>query len=883
MRARWCRRMILCLSCLLAAFIGSKPMRADAEVSVALLPLEVFSPAPDAQSFRRLVESVAAAALRGEAGVEVVYRPDEPVPAGGYGEQRARDLAQQWGGDWVLWGSLTQAGQLYSVDWRLTPSSGEKPEQSLYVEASSREQLLSKVEREMDKVLSRILERKKILEIRVEGNRRIGKDAILLRTTTRVGDDYSPSGIREDIREIDKLGYFDDVQVHVQDTEKGVIVTFLVKEKPTIREVLVTGNRKIDTKDIEAVITLQPGGILNYQALQDTVEKIDKLYQEKGYFAADVSYELKDLEGNQKGVVIRIDEGKKFWIKSIEFEGNEHFSDKELKKVMETKEKTWLSFIFGTGVLDQETLRQDVERISAYYYNHGYLRNRIGTPKIDKGDEWIYITIGVEEGDVYTVRSIDLEGDLLEDEELMKASLATREGEAFNRDQLRQDILKLTERYSDLGYAYVDIKPETKINEQDKTVGIDLSIARHEKVQIGRIRIVGNTKTRDKVIRRELQLAEGETFSSTALKESSDRLRALKYFEEVNITTSEGPSPKVMDLNVEVKEQQTGTFSLGAGYSSVDQLVGVAEIQQSNLFGLGYKVRLRAEVGSKKQFYDFSFLDPWFLDTRTSARLDLYNTEREYIDYTRASTGGDVLFSFPLDRYLPELVGTLGYRYESVDVLDVDEDASVIFKQAKGRSSTSELLSGLTLDLRDNLLYPSSGNFSQLTLDVAGFGGDNYFFKNILTSAQYFPLIWDTVFMARGEIGFGWGYYDHDLPVFERFFLGGLHSLRGFEAGSVGPRDPETGDVIGGDKELFFNFEYIFPVWKKMELRGVLFYDTGNAYLGPIDITDFRHAVGGGSRWNSPFGPIRIEVGYNLFPKADEDSYEFAFGMGGAF
>lgn len=863
--------------------VGPNSPSAVADVRVHLLPLQVFSGQEDAGELKMLIERVMAARLQGEEGVQVVHLPGEQAPPEGYTEAQARELGQARRAGWVLWGSLTQAGRLLSLDLRLMGVREVQPPMPLYVQASNREELLSRTEEEMERILSQVFPRRKVVEIRVDGNRRIGKDAILLRSRTRVGDDFSPYWLRRDLREIEKMGYFEDVQVHVEDTGKGKVVIFRVQEKPTIREVLVTGNDRISTGDIQEVITLQPQSILNYQLLQDTVEKIKKLYQEKGFYAAEVSYELKDLEGNQKGVIFRVQEGEKFWIKTISFEGNENFPDKQLKKVMQTKEKDWLHWFTDSGVLDQETLRQDVERLSAFYFNHGFLKNRIGTPRIENDKEWIYITIGIEEGDPYTVRSIRMEGDLLEEEDLMKKSLRLKEGVPFNRDQLRRDMLTLTERYADLGYAYAEIKPLTDIQDEDRTVDIALMCRKKQKVHIGRIRIMGNTKTRDKVIRRELLLSEGDTFSSTALKRSNERLQALKYFEEVNLTTSTGATEDEVDLNVEVKEQQTGTFSLGAGYSSVDSLVGVAEIQQSNLFGRGYKARLKAEVGSKKQFYDFSFIDPWFLDTRVGMRVDLYNTEREYTDYTRAAIGGDVMFSFPLNRFLSNLMGSVGYRFESVEVKDVGRGSSIIFKEAEGESATSELLGGLTYDTRDHNLYPSRGNLSQMVLNLAGFGGDNYFAKYVLNSAQYFPVKWGTVFMARGEIGYGHGYNGQELPVFERFFLGGLHSLRGFEAGSVGARDPKTNDVIGGDKELFFNFEYIFPIVKKLELRGVVFYDTGNAYLGPIDIADLRHAFGGGIRWYSPMGPLRVEAGFNLDPEPGEDTFEWAFGMGGSF
>jgi outer membrane protein insertion porin family len=858
-----------------------------AAVRVQLLPLQVFSGEPSAQELRVLLEKVVAVRLQGEEGVEVIYRPDRQAPAEGFTEQKARQEAQGTGAAWVVWGSLTQVGRALSLDLRLLRVEGTEPPLAIGVQAQDKDQLLSSADLEMDKLLSKIVQRPKVAQIKVEGNRRIGADSVLLKVKTRAGDEYSPSRLQADVREIEKMGYFEDVQVNVQDIKEGKAVTFLVKEKPTIREVLITGNDKIDSDKIREVITIQPQSILNYQALKDAVEKIKKLYQEKGFYGAQVSYELKELEAEQKGVVFKIQEGNKFWVRTIRFEGNEHFSDKELKKVMKTQEKDWLHWITDSGVLDQETLRQDVERLADFYLNRGYIRNKVGTPRIDTDADSIHITIPIEEGPVYTVRAIRLEGDLLEGEDVMKGSLGLKEGSPFSREKLRTDMEKLTERYADLGYAYAEVKPLTSIQDGDRTVDVTFKIQQKQKVHIGRIRILGNTRTRDKVIRRELMLAEGDTFSSTALKKSNERLRALKYFEEVNITSSPGARPDVVDLNVEVKEQQTGSFSLGAGYSSVDKLIGVAEIQQSNLFGRGYKVRLRAELGTKRQFYTFTFIDPWFLDTRTSMKTDLYNMDKVYLSFTRSAIGGDVMFTHPLDRFLDKLTGFWGYRAEDVKVTDVDKDAALIFKSQKGRHLTSEVLFGLTYDTRDQTLYPSKGNLSSFATEFAGVGGDNQFVKHIVSSAQYFPLPWDTVFMARGQFGYAYGWGNKELPVYERFFLGGIDSIRGFKPGAVGPRDPATGDIVGGDTEIFFNFEYIFPILKKLELRGVIFYDTGNAFLsgesGLVDVGSFRHTAGAGIRWYSPFGPLRVELGYNLRPEADEKRIEWAFGMGGSF
>jgi outer membrane protein insertion porin family len=878
-------RLLLCIVAAGMSFFLSTNCQALTEATFALFPLQTLGKDDEVEDARALLEKVLLARLRSEKVLHVIYQSEVEPPEVGFTSRQILQMASQQGAHWAMWGTLTKVGDLWSLDLRLIKVEEGAQVEPFFIQASNREELLDGTEVEMDKILSRILVRKKVIQVRVEGNKRVSKDAILIRVKTRAGQPYSPSQIRRDVKAINKLGFFEDVKVRIEDRAEGKVVTFLIKEKPTIREIVIVGNEKVKTKDIEGVLTLQPQSILNYKALQDNLNKIQELYKQKGFYNAQITYELKDLEGNQKGVVFRINEGRKFYVKKIEFRGNEHFHDKELRKVMATKQRGFLSWITGSGVLDPETLRQDIERIAAFYYNHGFLKVKVSKPKIRTDEKWIYITIQIEEGDPYKVSSFRLQGDLLKDEETLKRKLGTKVGEYFNRAQLRRDIMKLSEIYADMGYAYTEVEPQTRIDDRAKTVDITLDIRKNQKVYIGRIRIMGNTKTRDKVIRRELALNEGDVFSHTKLKESQKNLQALKYFEEVNITTTPGEVESKVDLNVEVKEKQTGTFSVGAGYSSVDKLVGVAQISQRNLFGRGYYVDLRLELGTERQFYQIRLMDPWFMDTRVAMEVIAYNTEREYLDYTRGATGGSIISYFPMGRFFKHLSGKVGYLIEDVEVTDVDKDAATIFQEWEimGRTVTSEIVAGLSIDTRDERLYPNKGILTTLQVEFAGLGGDNYFGKYILSSSYYHPLYRDLVFHARGEIGYAHGWAGEKLPVFERFFLGGLNSMRGFQPGSVGPRDPKTQDVIGGDKELFFNFEFIFPLVRQLDLRGVIFYDTGNAYLGPIDIADFRHSVGGGIRWNSPFGPIRIEIGYNLDPLSGEKDYEWAFGMGGTF
>ncbi|MEM2983264.1 MAG: outer membrane protein assembly factor BamA [Candidatus Bathyarchaeia archaeon] len=852
------------------------------ETGVLIIPLKVYSK-EDIENIRMEIEGIIETGLK-EEGLRVV-RADLvkdliPLMDGrGLNDLIAREMGEKVHVDHVIWGGITKVGAKMSLDLRLSPVKRELPLIPIFAEGEGTEEILDRTGRLLEDIKARILERKKVLRVSVSGNRYIGQDAILIKLKVREGDYYRKGQIQEDIRAIYRMGYFEDVRVEVIDLPEGKEIVYVVKEKPTIREVLITGNRNVSKDDIESAISIKPKSVLNMDAINESIQKILRLYREKGYHAARVDYEVKELKENQVGLIIRIEEGRKFYIKEILFKGNEKIPSNELKSQMETKERGWLSWITGSGLYNKETLKHDGERLSAFYYNQGYINHRIGEPDVKIGEEWISIEISIQEGDQYRVGEVLFHGDLMDEDDLKK-KVGIKEGEVFNREKLRKAVTALTEFYADRGYAHAEIAPDTQIDDAGKRVKVAFNIKRNQKVYFGRIRIFGNIKTRDKVIRRELEVNEGDMFSSSLLKKSNQNLKNLRYFEDVVFQTTKGETDDEIDLNVEVKEKNTGTFSIGAAYSSTDQLMGMAEISQSNLFGRGYMARLKADIGSRRQFFELTFIDPWLFDTRVGFRFDAYKTMKVYDDYTRESTGGRIGFVIPIAHYL---YTDLSYMFEDVEVHDVAADAPEIFKQQEGKSKTSGIGAGIIWDSRDNRLYPSRGSYTRFDTFLAGPGGDNYFVKYILSSSWYFPLFLDTVLSCRGLIGYGHGWKGKELPVFERFFLGGLYSIRGFKYGEVGPRDPATGDVVGGDREILFNLEYIFPIEKKLELRGVIFYDRGNAYLGSFKPSDMRDSIGIGVRWFSPLGPLRLEWGYNLHPERDEKRYQWGFTVGGTF
>ncbi|RMF91891.1 MAG: outer membrane protein assembly factor BamA, partial [Nitrospinota bacterium] len=420
----------------------------------------------------------------------------------------------------------------------------------------------------------------KLIEIR--GNERIEESTIRFYIQTKVGDPFSVSRIREDIIRIYQLGFFTDVKVDVESFEGGLKLTYIVKEKPLIRKVTITGNKEISLEDITEKLGTKPRSILNQNIIRDDVEKIKALYQERGYYFADVQTRISEEEGNQVEVIFQIEEGKKVRIKRIAFRGNQTLDDRLLKSVMETKEGGLLSFLTGSGIYKKEVLRDDLRRIEALYHDRGFLQVEVGEPQVEvnKEEREIFITIPIKEGEQFRIGKLTLEGDEIYTAEELRRAMRSREGEVFNRSQLGRDVLRLAELYAQKGYAFADVIPVTQNDLEHRLVNIALRIDRGPRVYVGEIRIRGNEVTRDKVIRREIRFNEGELFNSAKLQRSRQRLFNTRFFEDVKIETKKRPQENIVDLDVQVKERPTGTFTAGAAFSSQDGFVVVANISE---------------------------------------------------------------------------------------------------------------------------------------------------------------------------------------------------------------------------------------------------------------------------------------------------------------
>jgi outer membrane protein insertion porin family len=718
-----------------------------------------------------------------------------------------------------------------------------------------------------------------VKEVLIEGNQRIEDDAILRVIDTRAGDPYDPEQFSRDLEAIFEMGYFDDIQVQTRSGEDGKTVIFRVEEKPTIRVIEIAGNMVYKDEEIKENIDISTGSILNIFRIKRNIKQIETLYEEKNYHNVKVTHEVEELAHNQANLTFRIEEGKKLRIQELHFKGNAAFDAKTLKKQIETSEKGFFSWLTASGELDMETLRQDVIRLSDFYHNNGYADARIGEPEVEYREKGIFVEIRIEEGPRYEMGETRLSGDLILPEAELIEKLAAPEEPYFNRQAIREDVMAISDVYADEGYANAEIRPNMEKHEDAGKVDIVFHIEKNKPVYFEKIVIQGNTKTRDKVIRRELEVYEGGKYSGSKLKKSIRELYRLDYFKDVKVRRQSGSAEDQMVLEIQVEEKPTGSFSFGGGYSAVDNLYVVASITERNLFGRGQYLDLRLQMGGTSQQYDITFTEPWLFDRPLSATVQANQWERDYDDYTRDSRGGSFRFGYPVFDYTRAYVQ---YAYDVSDIRDVDEDVSPYLLE--GEFVESSVSTSVVYDSRDRRFNPTEGSKHRLTLEYAGVGGDIGFTKGTAETGWYFPLFWKTTGFLHAETGYVRRTSDKVLPDYERFYLGGINSLRGFDWRDVSPVN-EDGVEIGGDKFVQFNFEFLVPLLKEQGLVGVLFYDTGNAYVdGPIDLGDMRESWGYGIRWYSPMGPLRLERGMVLDPEpTDESDSRWEFSIGGSF
>jgi outer membrane protein insertion porin family len=722
-----------------------------------------------------------------------------------------------------------------------------------------------------------------IIKLDVTGNDRIERGVVINAVKTKEKEAYDPDKIKEDMKNIYKTGFFSDVQVDVKDTPEGKIVTFVVVERPPISEISISGNKKIKTEDLKDKIKVKTGSVLNTEKLKETVDELKKYYASKNYYASKVTYTIDYEEGYRAQVTFLIDEAQQAYVKKITLTGNKHFKTGTLKNYMKTREKGILSWFTGSGLLDDEQLQEDRRNLVAFYADNGYVKTSVDNPEItlSKDGKQIFITLPITEGNVFKIGSVDFAGDLVVPDQELRKVVKSKPGNIFRSSLFQQDVTSITDICQDKGYAFADIGPLTTLDEGTDTINITFAITKGPQVFVNRINITGNLKTRDKVVRRELRFAEGDLFSAAKLKESKRRLRNTTYFKESDLKLVKTDEPDKVNIDAVVEERPTGSISMGIGYSSYEKVILTGTLAQENLFGTGLRANITAALSSINQLYDISIAQPYIFDLDLTAGLNLYNWTRVFDTYEYRSKGGALSALRPISDHTK--VG-LKYGYNVTDVFNISAGAGEYIRKQAGTASTSSVTGSIGYNTIDDMLNPTKGVIADGSLEAAGgpFGGDNKFIKPIARYGRYFPLPWDTTFAARGTAGYVWAYGGAIVPIYQNFYVGGINSVRGFKYGEAGPKDL-AGEVVGGEGELYFNFEWIFPIYKPAGLKGLVFFDYGHGFNGSDWFTDLRPAAGFGIRWLSPMGPIRLEMGFNLNPKEGEKKNVFDFMMGRAF
>jgi outer membrane protein insertion porin family len=761
----------------------------------------------------------------------------------------------------------------------------------------------------------------KVHEIQLEfqGFQSVSDQYIFSNIQLRAGMNYNPALVDQSIRTLYGTGYFEFVEVRV-DTEQdeSVNVVFELISKYTIERVSYSGNETYTDARLASKGELEAAVSLDEYQVSVAADKILDYYVEKGYPDVTVDYRIqRDEATGFATVVLDIDEGQQVKIDIIQFEGNESFSDRMLRKALETKQANWLSWISGSGKFDESKFKEDLELLRAFYRNNGYLDVVIDEDLVDivfKSASKMQITIQVVEGKGYTLGELSVENATIFTRGELLGAVQVEPGEPFSPEAIDQAATAIREYYTSRGYLDAGARAERVPNLDTGRIDVAFRVRESEKFYVESIKIEGNTKTKSRVIIRELALRPGDVFDLQRMETSKRRLQNTRFFDEVNLNPETTNVPGRRDLGVTVREGRTGNFSFGAGFGSVESAVVFVELTQGNfdifnwrsgLQGDGQKFRFRASVGTRSNQIVIAFEEPWLFEQRLAFGVELFRSQSDYnsADYNELRTG----FEIYLRRRLFELVeARLSYRLELVEVFDVDfgvsststpdradgsrpnDGVADVFQTAEGEDLVSKV--GLTFlrDTRDSLIFTRRGNRTTLSTEVAGFGGDVNYLKLEGKTAYFIPTFdtFDQTFSIVSRLGSVAPYgKSSDVPFYDRYYLGGPDSLRGFEHRDIGPRDPDDADEsVGGSTYGMVSFEYQFRVAEPLGL--VVFYDWGFVNAGEYDFDPSAYADnwGVGARILLMGSPLKLDLGIPITsPTNVGDGTQFNFSFGTRF
>ena len=729
----------------------------------------------------------------------------------------------------------------------------------------------------------------RVESIEVRGASRVSPDAVRKAMSTQVGQELDLEKVRQDVKAIYRMGYFRDVTFDTEEVPGGYRLTVIVSEKPIVVAVQIEGNKDVDTADLRAAVTVKERSLFQEDKVKESLNKLTEVCQNKGFVDAKVEASVAEDSSGAYRVTFRVTEGPKLKIERIVVTGTQFYRTKDVRKVMDTSEKGFFSFITDSGAFKKDVLENDVRKIEGLYQNHGFLDSKVFEPVVARGKKGLVLTIRIFEGRQYRVGEIRFAGESGIPEATLRKTVKLARGELFDRETLLSDLLALTTLVNDEGYAQALVSPGVEKRKEYPVADVTYRFERGTKFHFGKVEIVGNTKTMDRVIRHNLDVSDGRTYTATGLKTTKENLTRTSYFKDVKVSTAPSTEPGVMDAKVEVQEGPTGTLSGGIGYSSLDKIFGVVQLTENNLFGRGWKASLNSQFGARRTLYSIDFRDPHLLDTNFSLLLGAYKTKVEYTDFEKDATGGRAGIGYNFSRFLN---GSVSLRMEETKILGrpgIFTTFNVQQEVDKGLQQTRSVGLNLTRNTTDRFIDPSKGSVLAATMEYAGgpLGGDSQFIKYFLNAKKFYPVTASTVFSWNVL----WGHVvptlgDSEVPLFERFFLGGPYSIRGFRSRTVSPTDPNTGERIGGNKELITNFEYVFPLVKEISFKGVFFFDAGNTWAQgswPFQDQGLWAAYGMGVRWYSPMGPLRFEWGWNLDRPEGQPKQVMEFTIGTAF
>jgi|APTNR8051073442_1049403.scaffolds.fasta_scaffold04456_4 outer membrane protein insertion porin family len=717
-----------------------------------------------------------------------------------------------------------------------------------------------------------------IRQIVVTGLQRSSEDSVRTYLLVQEGDVFDPDRIDRSLKSLFATGRFANVAIR----REGNVLVVDVVENPTVNRVVFEGNDDIKEETLESEVTLKPLGVYTQSKAQSDVRRILTLYRRSGRFAATVEPKLIELPQNRVDVIFEIDEGPVTDVASINFIGNKAFDDSDLRGVIRTKESRWWRFLSSEDTYDPDRLSLDRELLRRFYLSEGYADFRVQSAyaELSPDRQNFFLTFNIEEGERYKLGDVTVTSTLtgLEPDQL-ESVVEMKKGDWYDADQIEKTIDALGDEVGNLGYAFVEVQPQVQRRAEEKEIDVTFNVEEGPRVFVERIEISGNVRTKDKVIRREFQLAEGDAFNAAKLRRSRQRIQDLDYFERVDVDEVPGSAPDKAIIKVDVEEKSTGSLSLGAGFSTGSGVLGDISLRERNLLGTGKDVRASLLIGQRQQQVDLSLTEPYFLDREIVAGVDAFwvETDRQSeSSFDTATIGSAVRAGYPLTEHLTQ---SWRYTLKQSDIKNVPRDASKFVKEAEGAQLYSEVTHSLLYDRRNSRITPSEGYFARLTTDIAGLGGDKYYARNRADAGYYYPIAEDWIASLTGAAGRIDG-LGGKVDLLDRFFIGGAE-VRGFSTDGIGPRDDRTGDALGG--ELFYSgsaqLTFPFGLPEELAIRGRVFTDVGSAWeldaSGPQvrDDANPRVSVGTGITWVSPFGPLGVDFGFAVV-KEDYDDTE---------